>query len=584
MALMKNTISNVQPDEETEHMALKKNDGTVVPPDGGLGWMIVLGSFLVHLITDGILYSFGILYIEFLDYYKGGKGETAWIGSLAIGFQLLAGPLASILTNKFGCRLTTIVGSVAVALGFVLSIFSPNLYFLYFSFGAISGIGFCLTYLPAVVSVGHYFEKKRTFAVGLASCGSGIGSFIFNPLTKYLIDVYAWRGAVLIQAGIVLNCVLCGAIFRPLEKQTTPAPETMALEKLKVREGNFLLTSDTTDLRLCADNSDNVHGSQSFLEQPSTSEVENSKRYACKDENGSFHCESSLQKKENPQEQRLRAEDLADQFHRHEELSPSDIDSNTSALLPTSDRKTKSFELVADDKTKFAKTLCCGYGRTDLQRTMKQSCNFSPQKNLIFIMYLISNVFASLSLNVPFVFLYGHAIDQGIDTESAKWLGSIIGIANTFGRILSGLIADKFKINRLLLFNTTLTICGIATTLCPLCFNFTSLVLFSCVFGLSFGIYVPLMSVVLVDLLGLELLNNSFGLLLMFKGIANLIGPPVAGWLYDATGSYDIPFIIGGITLTASGIVLYPVTCIKTCRKNKECKGEERSNKTKHTG
>ncbi|XP_053395177.1 monocarboxylate transporter 9-like isoform X3 [Mercenaria mercenaria] len=404
IALKKNTISNVQPDEETEHMALKKNDGTVVPPDGGWGWMIVLGSFLVHLITDGILFSFGILYIEFLDYYKGGKGETAWIGSLVMGFQLFAGPLASILTNKFGCRLTTIVGSVAVAVGFVLSIFSPNLYFLYFSFGAISGIGFCLTYLPAVVSVGHYFEKKRTFAVGLASCGSGIGSFIFNPVTKYLIDVYAWRGALLIQAGIVLNCVLCGAIFRPLEKQTTSAPETMALEKHKVREENVLLTSDTTDLRLCADNSDYVHGSQSFLEQPSTSEVENSKRYACKDKKGSFHRESSLQKKENPQEQRFCAEDMADQFHRH-------------------------------------------------------------------------------------------------------------------------------------------------------------------------GMYVPLMSVVLVDLLGLELLNNSFGLLLMFKGMANLMGPPVAGWLYDATGSYDIPFIIGGITLTASGIVLYPVTCIRRCRKNKECKG-----------
>jgi len=43
------------------------------------------------------------------------------------------------------------------------------------------------------------------------------------------------------------------------------------------------------------------------------------------------------------------------------------------------------------------------------------------------------------------------------------------------------------------------------------------------------GVYVSLTSVVLVDLLGLEMLTNSFGLLLMFQGIATLIGPPIAG-------------------------------------------------------
>ena len=43
------------------------------------------------------------------------------------------------------------------------------------------------------------------------------------------------------------------------------------------------------------------------------------------------------------------------------------------------------------------------------------------------------------------------------------------------------------------------------------------------------GVYVSLTSVVLVDLLGLEMLTNSFGLVLMFQGIATLIGPPIAG-------------------------------------------------------
>ena len=43
------------------------------------------------------------------------------------------------------------------------------------------------------------------------------------------------------------------------------------------------------------------------------------------------------------------------------------------------------------------------------------------------------------------------------------------------------------------------------------------------------GAYVGLTSVVLVDLLGMEKLTNAFGLLLMFQGIASLIGPPMCG-------------------------------------------------------
>jgi len=70
------------------------DDGPIPPPDGGWGWMVVLGSFLIHVIADGIVYSFGIFYMEFLHYFKGGKGETAWVGSLVPGVTLSVGKFA----------------------------------------------------------------------------------------------------------------------------------------------------------------------------------------------------------------------------------------------------------------------------------------------------------------------------------------------------------------------------------------------------------------------------------------------------------------------------------------------------------
>lgn len=43
------------------------------------------------------------------------------------------------------------------------------------------------------------------------------------------------------------------------------------------------------------------------------------------------------------------------------------------------------------------------------------------------------------------------------------------------------------------------------------------------------GVYVSLTSVVLVDLLGLEALTSSFGLTLLFQGLAAILGPPATG-------------------------------------------------------
>lgn len=74
-------------------------------------------------------------------------------------------------------------------------------------------------YLPAIVCVTCYFEKRRAFATGIAVCGSGIGTFLLAPVTEWMVKVLGWQGAMLITAGFVLNCCVFGALFRPLKKK-----------------------------------------------------------------------------------------------------------------------------------------------------------------------------------------------------------------------------------------------------------------------------------------------------------------------------------------------------------------------------
>lgn len=59
-----------------------------------------------------------------------------------------------------------------------------------------------MIYMPAVLTVGFYFEKWRALATGLALCGSGVGTFVMAPLTDTLNETYGWRTTVLVHAGL----------------------------------------------------------------------------------------------------------------------------------------------------------------------------------------------------------------------------------------------------------------------------------------------------------------------------------------------------------------------------------------------
>lgn len=197
-------------------------------------------------------YSFGILYVEFLNDFKEGGGYTSWILSIMVGMTLCsgkttitgsgksenvnvnsifflrrrfaaAGPISSSFVNRYGCRVVTIAGSILASACLLMSVYAQNVLTLIFTIGIGTGFGLGLIYLPAIVSVTTYFDKYRSLATGIAVCGSGFGTFIFAPLLDYFIKGYHWRGALLILSGTVLNCAIFGALFRPLKREIRPA-------------------------------------------------------------------------------------------------------------------------------------------------------------------------------------------------------------------------------------------------------------------------------------------------------------------------------------------------------------------------
>lgn len=77
--------------------------------------------------------------------------------------------------------------------------------------------------------------------------------------------------------------------------------------------------------------------------------------------------------------------------------------------------------------------------------------------------------------------------------------------------------------------------------------------------------YISLTSIILVDLLGLDKLTNAFGLLILFRGAAAIVGSPLAGAVYDATQSYSIPFFMAGFFFLVSTVTSFMAPAMKRC-------------------
>uniref|UniRef100_A0A8B9F062 Monocarboxylate transporter 12 n=1 Tax=Amazona collaria TaxID=241587 RepID=A0A8B9F062_9PSIT len=197
------------------------------PPDGGWGWMIVAGCFLVTICTRAVTRCISIFFVEFQTYFGQDYARTAWIHSIVDCATMLCAPLGSLISNHVSCQVGIMLGGLLASTGLILSSFATSLEHLYLSLGVLTGLGFALCYSPAIAMVGKYFNKRKALAYGIAMSGSGIGTFILAPVVQLLIEQFSWRGALLILGGFVLNLCVCGALMRPiaLKEDRKTAPE-----------------------------------------------------------------------------------------------------------------------------------------------------------------------------------------------------------------------------------------------------------------------------------------------------------------------------------------------------------------------
>ncbi|XP_026170871.1 monocarboxylate transporter 6 [Mastacembelus armatus] len=216
--------------------------GVVTAPDGGWGWVVLGANILVLALTLAFPSCVGIFYMDLQNEFHASNSETSWVPSIMTSVLHAGGPFCSVLVEKFGCRATVMLGGVLSGVGMAASSFTQSIIQLYITSGVITGLGFCLSFQPAVTILGHYFVRRRAFANAMSSTGTALGLCILPFLGNYLHTEFGWRGSFLILGAILLNCCVCGAVMRPLQPSRRRGEplmnhESPLPEKQNVRRG-----------------------------------------------------------------------------------------------------------------------------------------------------------------------------------------------------------------------------------------------------------------------------------------------------------------------------------------------------------
>ncbi|KAI1314741.1 hypothetical protein EDD11_001755 [Mortierella claussenii] len=191
-------------------------------PDGGLrAWLVVLGSFLIHCFcfapTEYIFAMFENHYLKL--YPSSSHGSIAFIGTLGSSTTYFAGFVSGVLADKFGYRITALLGTGVMTVALILASFATQVWQLYLTQGVLFGVGASLVYYPAIGAPSHWFDAKRGLALGLAVSGTGLGGLGLAPATQALIDGV---GVGWTLRALALFCVIVcgGASFLIVERES----------------------------------------------------------------------------------------------------------------------------------------------------------------------------------------------------------------------------------------------------------------------------------------------------------------------------------------------------------------------------
>ncbi len=185
--------------------------------DSAQAWLVVAATFLATFTVFGVVYSFGAFFRSMETDFDIGKGATALMFAITTAWYFALGLFSGRIADRVGPRPVLVTAAVFLGGGLLATSRVNSIWAGYVTYGIGVGTAVACAYVPMVSTVGGWFLKRRTAALGVSVAGIGVGTLVVVPLANRLIDAYGWRTAYVIMgiAGFGLLLVASIGAKRP---------------------------------------------------------------------------------------------------------------------------------------------------------------------------------------------------------------------------------------------------------------------------------------------------------------------------------------------------------------------------------
>ena len=197
-----------------------------------------------------------------------------------------------------------------------------------------------------------------------------------------------------------------------------------------------------------------------------------------------------------------------------------------------------------------------GSGPLDTDRWL-QSFRSMPIWQMTLAYFACGYTTAVLSVHfVPF------AESLGVPAITAAIIFGIMMFLNAFGSIGAGILSDRFSRKNMLAlvyFVRGLAYVALLVSVEILGLGVPALVIFAIIAGISWIATAPLTTTLIADVYGVRALGTISGVAFLVHAVGSALSIWLAGFLFDLTGSYTIPFAIAGITLFPAALFAFSI-------------------------
>ena len=151
------------------------------------------------------------------------------------------------------------------------------------------------------------------------------------------------------------------------------------------------------------------------------------------------------------------------------------------------------------------------------------------------------------------------ARDLGSEETKASFILVCVGVGSAIGRLAVGRVADFSCCNRLNICQLILLCLSVSATLVPLIRSYGMLASYASLYGFLEGSFVVINPVIMKDLVGKDKLSSALGACFFIVAFPQAVGPPIAGWAFDMSNSYDVAFFYMGAVTFLACLVLFGV-------------------------